>query len=150
MAKQTWTIESLTKACRESTSISQVLKKLNLRPAGGNYDHIKKIISRENVDISHFTGKGWSNGKQLKEWSSYARATNAKDHLINEKGHQCECCNNHSWLEHPIQLEIHHKDGNRLNNEISNLQLLCPNCHAMTDNWRGKKNSRSIPTGRGA
>ena len=32
-----------------------------------------------------------------------------------------------------IKLQIHHKDGNRLNNEIENLQILCPNCHSQTD-----------------
>ena len=29
-------------------------------------------------------------------------------------------------------------DGDPLNNEIDNLKLLCPNCHACTDNYRGK------------
>jgi hypothetical protein len=37
-----------------------------------------------------------------------------------------------------IPLEVHHIDGNHLNNELENLQLLCPNCHALTENWRGK------------
>jgi hypothetical protein len=39
---------------------------------------------------------------------------------------------------------LHHKDGDNTNNEISNLSYLCPNCHAMTDNYRGKnKNSET-------
>ena len=42
------------------------------------------------------------------------------------------------WLGKPITLEVHHKDGNHQNNELENLQLLCPNCHSYTDNWRGK------------
>lgn len=38
-----------------------------------------------------------------------------------------------------------HKDGNHLNNELENLELLCPNCHALTENWRGKnKNKKDI------
>ena len=32
----------------------------------------------------------------------------------------------------PINLEIHHKDGDRTNNSLENLQLLCPNCHSYT------------------
>lgn len=36
-------------------------------------------------------------------------------------------------------LQIHHKDGNCLNNKEENLQLLCPNCHAMTENF-GSRN----------
>ena len=35
----------------------------------------------------------------------------------------------------PIPLQVHHIDGNHINNELNNLQLLCPNCHAQTDNW---------------
>ena len=41
-----------------------------------------------------------------------------------------------------IPLEVHHLDGDRMNNELSNLQLLCPNCHALTENWRGKNISK--------
>lgn len=63
-----------------------------------------------------------------------------KQKLIKEgiKEAKCECCLNTMWNEMPIVLEVHHKDGNRKHNELDNLQLLCPNCHAMTDNWRGR------------
>lgn len=63
-----------------------------------------------------------------------------KNKLLREgiKEHRCECCMNTMWNDAQIVLEVHHKDGNRRNNELDNLQLLCPNCHAMTDNWRGK------------
>ena len=54
------------------------------------------------------------------------------------KPHRCERCGLTEWLGQPIPLELHHIDGDRLNNELSNLQLLCPNCHALTDNYRGK------------
>lgn len=38
----------------------------------------------------------------------------------------------------PIPLETHHIDGIKTNNELNNLKLLCPNCHAFTDNYKGK------------
>ena len=54
----------------------------------------------------------------------------------------CGCDGN--WQGGQISLEIHHQDGDNSNNEISNLSYLCPNCHAMTDNYRGKnKNSNN-------
>ena len=37
-----------------------------------------------------------------------------------------------------IPLELHHKDGNKFNNNLSNLELLCPNCHAFTNTYRTK------------
>lgn len=54
------------------------------------------------------------------------------------KPHQCECCKMTEWLGQPIPLELHHKDGNKNHNELSNYELLCPNCHALTDTYRGK------------
>jgi len=54
------------------------------------------------------------------------------------KEHRCECCGLETWLDKPIPLELHHKDGNRHNNTIENFALLCPNCHAFTESYRGK------------
>jgi hypothetical protein len=35
-------------------------------------------------------------------------------------------------------LKLHHIDGNRYNNSLENISLLCPNCHALTENYRAK------------
>ena len=51
------------------------------------------------------------------------------------RGRKCENCGLEEWLGQPINLEIHHIDGNHYNNDLSNLQLLCPNCHSYTDNY---------------
>ena len=59
-------------------------------------------------------------------------------HLIKIRGHQCESCKNCQWLGKPINLQVHHIDGDELNSDLSNLQILCPNCHALTDNYKGK------------
>ena len=48
---------------------------------------------------------------------------------------RCECCKLSEWMGKPIPLELHHKDGNHYNNDLSNLEILCPNCHAQTDNY---------------
>ena len=58
------------------------------------------------------------------------------------KEHRCECCGLTEWLNEPISLELHHKDGNRNNNELDNYELLCPNCHAKTSSYRGKNCSK--------
>ena len=38
----------------------------------------------------------------------------------------------------PIALELHHINGIKNDLRIENLLILCPNCHALTDNYRGK------------
>lgn len=64
-----------------------------------------------------------------------------RDDLIAIRGHKCECCGNTQWLKQPITLEIHHKNGNKCDNTLDNLILLCPNCHSYTDNY-GSKNKK--------
>ena len=51
---------------------------------------------------------------------------------------ECEMCGNSKWLGKNLTLELHHIDGNRFNNEFSNLQILCPNCHSLTPNHSKK------------
>jgi hypothetical protein len=58
----------------------------------------------------------------------------------NIKKKKCENCNLENWLGNEIPLELHHIDGNRFNNELNNLQILCPNCHSLTPNNSGKSN----------
>ncbi len=56
----------------------------------------------------------------------------------------CDRCKIDSWQNEPITLELDHVDGDAANNKISNLRLLCPNCHSLTSTYRG----RSINTGK--
>jgi Zn finger protein HypA/HybF involved in hydrogenase expression len=54
------------------------------------------------------------------------------------KEHKCEVCGLMQWNGKKIPLELHHIDGNRYNNTLENIQILCPNCHSQTDNNSGK------------
>ena len=58
---------------------------------------------------------------------------------VKEDIEHCEVCGLDSWMGEKIPLEVHHLDGNITNNSRENLTVLCCNCHAQTDNWRGKK-----------
>ena len=72
--------------------------------------------------------------------SSDIQSNKVRTKLLKEnyKEHRCENCGLTTWLNKPIPLELHHKDGNRHNNTLENFGLLCPNCHALTDSYRGK------------
>jgi hypothetical protein len=50
----------------------------------------------------------------------------------------CEECGIAEWRGQPLCLELHHVNGDPCDNRLQNLQLLCPNCHSLTDNWGGR------------
>lgn len=56
---------------------------------------------------------------------------------LEQNGH-CNHCGISEWNGKPITLELEHIDGNNQNNERSNLECICPNCHSQTSSWRGK------------
>lgn len=62
-----------------------------------------------------------------------------KKKLFFEQRGCCARCQRSEWLEAPIPLELEHKDGNKQNNSRDNVELLCPNCHALTPTWRRAK-----------
>lgn len=146
--------EEIGQFVKDSTSYAQLARKVGYDVklgSGSAYRAVHQMVDELDLDTSHFIGQGWNKdnfdysrfcyGKSIKT----ARALPAIAAL---RGYKCECCGLSEWMGKEITLEVHHKDGDSLNNELDNLQLLCPNCHSMTDNWRGKgikkKNIESI------
>lgn len=146
---RTYTDQQVIEAVKTSDSRRQVLAKLGLVEAGGNYACLKKLIDKLQLDTSHFTGMLWSKGKTL------SPKRNVKDYLDNKQtitSHKlrlrlikegifeakCYSCQNTTWLDKPIALELEHINGDHSDNTLSNLTLLCPNCHAQTKTYRGK------------
>jgi len=138
-----YTKDFLEPIVQECNSISELLNKLQLSPTGGNYSHMYKVLKREKIDISHFAGQGWRKNKKFPSKHSTQDYLNnskkikshpLKKRLIKEGYFECRCykCNQSEWMGEPIPLELHHIDKNHINNNLSNLLLLCPNCHALT------------------
>lgn len=138
-----------------SKSIAEVCRKLDIVPAGGNYKTLKNKFIQFEIDTSHFTGKGWNVGlkfqpkpaKSLEEIlqpNTTYPTFKLKNRLLREgvKKYYCEQCSRKTWLKKPIPLELHHTNGDIFDNRLDNLQLLCPNCHALTPNHRGKNKGR--------
>jgi DNA-binding transcriptional ArsR family regulator len=65
------------------------------------------------------------------------------------KEDRCEICGISDWLGAPLSLALHHVNGDRDDNRLENLQLLCPNCHSQTDTFAGR-NIRPQNRGSGA
>lgn len=153
MRKKRWTTEQFVNAVNTSYSYAEVITKLGLKVAGSNYDTVKRQIRELNLNTSHMTGKAWNQGERyrnlkqsrplrevLVEHSTWVNTNNLRKRLLKEgiKKYECECCGNSMWMGKPIALELHHVNGIKDDLRLENLQLLCPNCHSFTDNYRGK------------
>jgi endogenous inhibitor of DNA gyrase (YacG/DUF329 family) len=61
----------------------------------------------------------------------------ARRYLMEQVQYRCsKCCWSEISANGTIPLEIDHIDGNWKNSNPSNLRVLCPNCHALTANWK--------------
>lgn len=149
MSKRKYTDAQFIDAISKAKSFRQALKLLGLKEAGGNYAALKRRIYELNLDISHMTGQTWNRGVvrgpqlQIEEYLNNKRSIQSHKlrlRLIREGifEQKCYCCGLRTWNDHPIPLELEHKNGNPQDNSLDNLTLLCPNCHALTATYRGK------------
>jgi hypothetical protein len=149
--------ELIINATANSDSLADVLRFFNLKITGGNYVHMHWLIKKFEIDTSHFTGQ--LRNKTKIPFNKHTKESFIKSHLViwdklkpvntdrikkrliefGLKNRICERCEETKWMGSDIPLEIHHNNGNRWDNRIDNIKLLCPNCHAITDNYCSKK-----------
>lgn len=60
---------------------------------------------------------------------------------------RCYQCGISDWQGWPLSLELEHKNGDRRDNRLKNLCLLCPNCHSQTPTHGSKNKGRYLPGG---
>lgn len=129
---------------KDSCSIYQVCKKLNKRPTNNNYLMVQKIIDKYNLSTTHFCEEKYRKTcdrlSDAEVFSNRGKVYNGyllKKRLITNgyKAYKCEKCGIDKWNGEEISLQVHHINGNRCDNRIENLQLLCPNCHSQTDSF---------------
>ncbi len=150
--KRTWSEKQLKDAVKISKSYRNVIKLLKLKPTGGNYDQIKKYIRQYDLSTKHFTGKVWNKGlkfpdrplidlKDILIKNSTYQSYKLKKRLfsVKLKKPKCEEC---GWAkispDGRLPLELDHVNGDRHDNRLKNLRILCPNCHSLQITHRGK------------
>jgi len=161
--KSKYTKEILEDAVKDCRSWRQTLEKLGLsKTGGGMYTFIQRLVKYHNVDVSHFSSKGWAKGKTVKTDKGVARSVRKRrydetlifiknstyqtSNLYNrllEMGweNKCNVCGLFElWNDKLIRLHVHHIDGDNSNHVLNNLELICPNCHSQTNTYCGNKN----------
>ena len=147
---RTFPVEQIEEIVKNSQSMREVARKMGYaQDGGGAIKSLHKMCEELKLDTSHFLGQGWN--KENYDYELFTIDSNKKNGittlkpLMKLRGRKCECCGLEQWLGEPINLEIHHINGNRKDNRLVNLQLLCPNCHSYTENWRGRKSKQEHP-----
>ena len=156
MIRIKYTKELLEENVKDCYSFAELCRRLGLKPEGSNPKTLRKKMNEFGVDYSHFTGKAWNKnpenpvyrGKYLPklcEHSSLSSA-NVKElvYRLGLKENKCEICEISEWQGKPIICELHHINGDSSDNRIENLQILCPNCHSQTDNFRSRNRSKKV------
>ena len=124
---------------------ADVCRALELKPTGGNYRIIDNLLRVNDISWTNYKGLHWKLGKKVLgvkqlsieeicvKNSTYKNTRYLKKRLIESgiKPNYCEICG------FSDKVELHHINGDPTDNRLENLQILCPNCHSKTENYRG-------------
>lgn len=90
--------------------------------------------------------ENWLSGTDNGLKGKYDISSHIRRYLLEYNNYTCQTpgcgCNWKNPYTGKSILQIHHIDGDCTNNKFENLQLLCPNCHALTDNY-GSRNKNA-------
>ena len=139
----------LREAVAVSTSIKDVVRHLGISQVGGNQTHISRRIAKFGIDTSHFSpvrrgrAKGSLGGPLCLRRPEDGRVPGERlRRALLRLGVEERCAMCRTGPERngrPLRLEVDHINGDWWDNRPENLQLLCPNCHAVTDTYRGRR-----------
>ena len=118
----------------ENQSKAYICKQLKCKP-----ETLNSYLKKMDIDYAgNQGGKGIKTAPQYKTAEEYIQSTYVKSHVLKLKlirdgikEEKCEICGISSWQGEKLPLELHHKDGDHYNNNLENLQILCPNCHSI-------------------
>lgn len=149
------TLASLVKSAKY---MSDVLRQLGLRAAGGNHKNLKRRLDAEGIDYTHIPqGRGSNKNRPVSHTSRYDDAIvfqanssvsrNAvRNHLRQrvDTPYVCAACGQAPvWQGRALVLILDHKNGVFNDHRLENLRWMCPNCNSQLDTHCGRNNRRS-------
>ncbi len=156
-------VEELKQIVIESYTFTAILKRINIRPIGGNLHTLKQYLNRIGINFDHIPqGPRASAGrcnfrlKQMEptpndelfvENSKYRRCT-VRRRIIRDKliDYNCAICHNPPvWMEKELVLRLDHINGLDNDHRLINLRFVCPNCDSQLPTYGSKNTARKIP-----
>jgi hypothetical protein len=153
---RSWSDDQLESAVAGSTCLTDVIRRLGLRPAGGSHASIRSHIVRLALDVTHFTSE-----RRVRGLTTYRdRARRTPSDIFCERSdvasnvlrraasryitpYQCVTCGNPGVHNRkPLTLQLHHLNGVYNDNRRENLAWNCPNCHSQSDSFAGRATTR--------
>ncbi len=127
------------RACANSRTFSEA-SRLKKSKANKDFSSKNDMTRSKNFDLIKWkqnVKRTWETKLLKRKWNDLGYDSIRK-RVILEQSYKCEKCNLSEWLGKPLTLELEHIDGNHQNNTRNNLIAICPNCHSLTDTWRGR------------
>lgn len=155
-----WKIDSeeFARLYSESKSVSDLLRTLGLRAAGGNHKTVRNRALYEGLDVDEMEKKGKKQAleslergrKRLDEDKIFVRNSVVSRNAVRKRmqdragienypPYVCDWCGlGNTWNGRPITLVLDHINGEYNDHRIENLRWLCPNCNSQTDTFCGR------------
>jgi hypothetical protein len=142
--------EAVLQAIKISSSLASTLKTLGLTISGTSSQVLKRRIERLQADTSHWdqprkaTVRCPSERMFVKDSTIGNKCVKRRIVQENLLPPKCAICSGSTWFGRVIPLELDHVNGDNRDNRLTNLRLLCPNCHSLTPtNNRGLRPTTS-------
>jgi hypothetical protein len=160
MKNNKYTKEQIEEVIKSSITTKECLQKLNRPWTGDNYNWLMNLIRRYDINKDHFLSHSqlkknlWKEKPFVKKYSiedifcenKFISGGILKKILYknNIKQPICELCGqDENWNGKQMSLILDHINGINTDNRIENLRIVCPNCDATLETFRGKNRKKN-------